>query len=210
MKYFDISPSLREGMTPAWPGDPAYARYLIMSHERGDGVELSAITLSVHTGAHVDAPRHVLAGGTTVGSPPWDVLLGKCQVMDLTGREVVTTSDLEPWAARLGTRVLLKTGFRPPKEVFGPEYVSLDPPAAKWLVERGIRLVGVDTPSVDAFESEELIVHRILATAGVWLLENLALAEVPPGEYELIALPLPLAGAEAAPVRALLRAGSEG
>lgn len=210
MKYFDISPSLREGMTPAWPGDPAYARYLIMSHERGDGVEVSAITLSVHAGAHVDAPRHVLAGGTTVDSPPWDVLLGKCQVIPLTGREVVTISDLEPWVERLGTRVLLKTGFRPPTEVFGPEYVSLDPPAAEWLVERGIRLVGVDTPSVDAFESEELTVHRILGTAGVWLLENLALAEVPPGEYELIALPLPLAGAEAAPVRALLRPWGSG
>jgi arylformamidase len=203
----DITRTLRNGMV-TWPGDPVFSLEKISSIEKGDPANLSLLTLGTHTGTHVDAPSHFLKGGEGVGSLDLDVLLGPCRVVEIHSGDHVCAKDLKGTVPLPQRRLLLKTGNSSGKQrdTFNPGFTALTPDAAKWIIDNGIRLIGVDYLSVEPFDAEEgNPVHRILLEGGVVILENCDLSPVEPGEYELLCLPLKIEGSDGAPVRALLR-----
>ena len=180
-----------------------------MSLEDGGTANVSHLSCSVHTGTHVDAPRHFIEGAPAVDQMALDVLLGPAHVCYLPGAERIYPSDLE----RLGLpqhaeRLLLRTRnselWARNVTEFTPDYVALTAEAAQWLVRRGIRLIGVDYLSVQLFDDPEPTTHRTLLAAGVIIIEGLNLHNVAPGVYHLVCLPLRLAGADGAPARAVL------
>jgi arylformamidase len=183
-----------------WDGDPDVSFEPAASLETGDPANLTRLGLGSHTGTHVDAPLHFLPGGDGVDRLPLDALIGPALVLDLTHVEAdVRAADLDfPAGAE---RLLLKTPNSRlwERDEFAPEHVALEPDAARLLVERGVRLVGVDYLSVGSPET-----HRILLAAGVVPLEGLDLREVEAGAYRLVALPLRLEGVDGAPARVVL------
>lgn len=212
MRIYDISLPISSDL-PIWPGDPELELKRITTLET-DGANVSRLSCSAHTGTHVDAPYHFIAGGTTVEALPLDMLIGPAHVVALPGLRLITPESLAqldlPADAR---RVLLKTDNSrlwsgPDVSTFRRDFVALAPAAARWLVDRGIRLVGVDYLSVEPYTDQGLDphpTHHILLGAGVVIIEGLNLAEVPAGVYELICLPLKLVGADGAPARVVLR-----
>jgi len=212
MRIYDVSLPISSDL-PIWPGDPELELKRIATLE-ADGANVSRLSCSAHTGTHVDAPYHFIAGGTTVEALSLDVLIGPAHVVALPGLRLITPESLAalnlPASAR---RVLFKTDNSglwngPAAGAFRRDFVALAPAAAQWLVDRGIRLVGVDYLSVEPYAEQEPIAyttHHILLGAGVIVIEGLNLAEVPTGVYELICLPLKLVGADGAPARVVLR-----
>ena len=218
-KYWDLSPKVTESL-PVWPGDTAYERTENSRITDGDTVDLSWIKTTLHLGSHADAPRHTEApnAGKPLGidQMPLDAYFGPAVVVEADLRddhnriapEVADRVDL-----RNEQRVLLRTGVdqiqnkaNPEQAQFPTDFAGLSPKLARRLVDAGVRLVGTDAPSIDPFPSQELEVHHLLLGNGIAVLEGLLLAHVPLGHYELIALPLHLADADASPVRAILRA----
>jgi arylformamidase len=200
----DISTPLVDGMAH-WPGDPTPRVTRYADLERGDACTLTALAISAHTGTHVDAPRHYLEHGATLDEMPLGALLGRARVIEITDERRVTAEALAGRRIRRGDRVLLRTRASCPGAPGPPaaaDGAALTPEAASWLVARDVVCVGIDTLSVDPADSSAA--HRILLEAGVWIIEGLLLEGVAAGVYELICLPLRLAGAEGAPARALL------
>ena len=209
MKIHDITRPLQDSLAP-WPGDTGFSFRQNWQMAAGAPVNVGAITMGVHNGTHADAPRHFLPDGATAETLPLDVLVGPAFVLDLSARgdlcAPITREDLAPAiAGRMTLRLLLKTGASPDPDRFPSNIPVLAPGVAAWLGEHGVRLLGVDLPSVDAIDSKDLPNHHALAAADIVILENLDLRAVPPGRYELAALPLPIIGGDAAPVRAILR-----
>ncbi|HEX2122215.1 MAG TPA: arylformamidase [Thermoanaerobaculia bacterium] len=205
MTLIDISPIVDDRIT-VWPGDTAYARTINSRLADGASVNLSDIRTTVHVGAHADAPSHYSASGEDIAARRLEYYVGACNVIhvaDALGRRLVP-SDLanKPITA---ARVLFRTGTFPDPRAWNDDFASLSPELVDWLHERSVILVGIDTPSVDPFDSKELEAHQMLAAHDMANLEGLVLDDVAEGEYELIALPLRLAGADGSPVRAVLR-----
>ncbi len=209
VKLYDITPAVRPGI-PVWPGDTPYRVSLSWSIARGDSVNVSALTTTPHLGAHADAPYHVDEGGATVDQLSLEAFLGPCRLVDVPPEPLILPAHL-PAGTDLcePPRLLLRTGCKVAGTLRGAEFPerfsALSPELARALVAAGARLVGLDSPSVDPFDSTELTAHHLLVEGGVVNLEGLALDGVPPGLYELIALPLRLEGLDASPVRAVLR-----
>ncbi|MHC4277987.1 MAG: cyclase family protein [Planctomycetota bacterium] len=206
MSIIDISVQLYEGMA-SWPGSVDFRLERTMSLERGDEANVSFLNCDVHMGTHIDAPLHFIEGGESVDRIPLDILCGPVCVADLTRVERITESELASVPLPEGTeRLLFKTrnSVLWKAQGFDPNYVALTEGAARWIVEKGIRLVGIDYLSVEPYNKEPSV-HRILLGGGVIVLEGLNLSDALPGRYELICLPLKLMGAEGAPARALLR-----
>jgi arylformamidase len=205
---FDISPPLGPGLA-VFPGDTPLSREVLLDTARGDAITLSTLRATVHLGAHVDAPSHYGAGAPSVEQLPLETFLGTCLVLRVTasGDGIVRRDAVERAldGRPPGPRLLFATGSYPDPGEFRPDFAALDPKLVSWLSERGVRLLGVDTPSVDRADSKDLPAHAACLAAGVAILEGLVLDGVPEGEYELIALPLRLAGFDASPVRAVLR-----
>jgi arylformamidase len=202
VSWLDISQPLEPGMV-VWPGDEAFQSQLSASMRDGDPYNLGSIRLSLHAGTHADAPRHFERDGADIGDCRLDVFIGPALVLDVSGARAVARAAFEP-LSDFPERILLKTGTGV-EAGWHEDFAYLHEDAAAELVRRGVRLVGVDTPSVDEAHSAAWPVHRRLAASGVVVLENLRLAGVAPGWYELVALPLRLRGLEASPVRAALR-----
>ena len=207
----DISVAVREG-TPEWPGDTPFSCAWAWSIAAGASVNVSATTSSPHVGTHADAPLHVRDGWPGSHELPLDAFIGSAHVVDVSGASgAIGLDELERCSAAHGIalasvkRLLLRTGRTIATGSFPDEWPSLTEAAARALLGTGVRLVGVDAPSVDERESKTLPVHHMLFAGGAYLLENLDLRRTPPGEYELIAPPLKLMALDAAPVRALLR-----
>lgn len=202
---FDISP-LVSAQAPIFPGDEPYALRWTARLGPDCPVNLSALTLSPHIGAHADAPLHYADGAASIDQVDLAPYLGPCRVIHAIGcGPLITVDHLRHAAAGLPPRVLLRTCERA-DTVWNPNFSAIAPAALTWLAERGVRLVGIDTPSVDPADSKTLDAHQVLRRHDLRVLENLVLDAVPEGDYELIALPLKLAGACASPVRAVLRA----
>lgn len=202
---FDISP-LVSAQAPIFPGDEPYALRWTARLGPDCPVNLSALTLSPHIGAHADAPLHYADGAASIDQVDLAPYLGPCRVIHAIGcGPLITVDHLRHAAAGLPPRVLLRTCERA-DTVWNPAFSAIAPEALIWLAERGVRLVGIDTPSVDPADSRTLDAHQVLRRHDLRVLENLVLDAVPAGDYELIALPLKLAGACASPVRAVLRA----
>lgn len=206
----DISVLVQPG-TPEWPGDAPFACGWTTRLMDGSSVNLSHTSGSPHVGTHADAPLHVRDDAPASDALPLDAFLGEVLVLDVSdapaGPLVLAADD-----PRLDgcTRLLLRTGRTIADGRFPDDWPVLPATAAAALAQRGLRLLGVDAPSVDARESTTLDVHHALFDNGAWVLENLDLRGVASGRYELIALPQRLAGLDAAPVRALLRDPPQG
>ena len=203
----DISILVRPG-TPEWPGDVPFSCGWSCRLAEGASVNLSHLAGSPHVGTHADAPFHVRDDGPTSDALPLEPFLGPALLIDVSGAEdgeLPLRAD-DPRIAGC-ERLLLRTGRSISAGQFPSGWPVLSAAAARALVRGGIRLVGTDAPSVDERESKTLDVHHALFESGGYILENLDLREVPEGTYELVALPLRLAGLDAAPVRAVLVGG---
>jgi len=204
MRLWDISPAISPA-TPAFPGDTAYTQRWNAEIGPGCPVNVSAIMMSPHLGAHADAPLHYGVGAPAIGTVDLAPFLGPCRVVHALDRGALITRDhLEHAAAGLPPRLLVRTCHRAPTE-WSPTFSALAPPTIAWLASLGIRLVGIDSQSVDPADSKALDSHQQLLKHDMRVLENLVLDDVDEGDYELIALPLKLAHADASPVRAVLR-----
>lgn len=201
---YDISPPITSSLA-VWPGDTPPSREVLLDLTRGDSVTLSTLRATVHLGSHADAPSHYGKGAGDITSRPLERYIGPCEVMRVAvPRGGVVTPELLPRTPS-APRLLLATGSFPDPSVFNEDFAALAPELVDRLHEAGVGLIGVDTPSVDPFTSKLLAAHRRCLAHDVAILEGLVLRDVPEGHYELIALPLPLAGFDASPVRAVLR-----
>jgi len=213
VRLLDVTVPVRAGM-PAYPGEAAPRFHLIKSLARGDIADVSGVAMALHSGTHVDAPNHFLAGAAGVEALPLDVLVGPCRVIDVDADVHVGAADL---ARALGDerpeRILVRTRnsrSRPAcwdRPAFYPDFAALAVDGAHWLVGRGTRLVGIDYLSVEPFGAPEPATHLVLLTAGVVIVEGLDLRDVDAGSYELLCLPLPMTGRDGSPARVVLRTG---
>ncbi|HET7295199.1 MAG TPA: cyclase family protein [Vicinamibacteria bacterium] len=205
-RYYDVTVPLSAAV-PTFPGDPRF--HMEFTHRIADGqpYNVARITLGAHAGTHVDAPYHFLADGATVEALPLEILMGKCRVVEVRAREKIERSELEALDMRADIRVLLKTRMSGQLRVreFQEDFVYLTPDAARYLVQAGIKLVGIDYLSVEKFGSHDFAAHHALLGAGVVIIEGLDLSEVEPGEYDMTCLPLRIAGADGSPARVVLR-----
>ncbi len=206
-RLIDISPAIGVG-APVYPGDTELSIDLAFDPASGDSVTVCRVTLSPHTGAHADAPMHVGAGPGDAASLPLDAFWGPCVVVAVRGVEAIGAGEVERALADTGgavERLLVRTQDAA-YATFPERFPHFTAEGATALARHpGLRLVGIDTFSVDAVDSKDLPAHRALFGAGIVLLEGLDLSNAPPGQYELVALPLKLVGADASPVRAALR-----
>jgi arylformamidase len=205
-QIWDISPPVDAG-SPVFPGDTAYAQHWTASLAPGCPVNVSAITLSPHVGAHADAPLHYDPLGAPVGALDLAPYIGLCRVIHALDTDgLVTLAHLAHALAELPPRVLVRTCRHFPLQAFDAALTAFHPDTLRQLADRGVCLIGIDSASVDPAESKTLPSHQVLRERGLRVLENLWLDAVAEGDYELIALPLKLMTADASPVRAVLRA----
>lgn len=201
--FYDITQPLTPAL-PVWPGDTPFGRTENLLRAHGETVNLSDIRMSLHAGTHADAPWHVEDAWGRAEALDLTAFVGPARVVFVPGRRVIAWADLEAAGVGGAERVLVRTDAV--EDGVFPEAVPvLETAAIREMAARGVRLLGLDVPSVDALESKDLPNHRALFGAGLHLLENLRLRGVEPGDYELLALPLLIPGADAAPVRAILR-----
>lgn len=210
VKIHDISLTIHPDAVPVWPGDPQLELTRFLSLDRGESVNASRLTCSVHMGTHVDAAAHHFAEGGGTDSLSLDALIGVAYVLDCGEAEAVDSTLLDAAQLPSGVRRLL---FRTtnsalwnnlPTSRFHKNFVALTPDAAEWIVDAGVQLVGIDYMSIERFGAEAPVVHRTLLKAGVVIVEGLDLRKVQSGTYELICLPLKLAECDGAPARVVL------
>jgi arylformamidase len=204
MPIYDISIPLSANV-PGWPGDAPYKWHWSWHRSAGATVNVGQVSMSVHTGTHTDAPYHFDDAGKTVDALDLAPYLGPAQVLDVRGRTLIRIQDVEHADLTATPRVLFRSDAWRDHSHFPETIPVLDADVPSWLADRGVVLVGVDVPSMDALDSKDLPIHHALAAHGIAILENLQLSEAPVGVYELIALPLALVGADGSPVRAVLR-----
>ena len=203
-KLWDISPPIAPD-SPLFPGDTAYSQRWTAQIGPGCPVNLSAITMSPHIGAHADAPLHYGPGAATIGTVDLAPYLGPCRVIHaIDCGPLVRPAHLQHAVECLPPRVLVRTCTTAPA-TWSDTFSAFAPETIGWLASLGVRLVGIDSQSVDPADSKMLESHHLLLAHDLRVLENLVLDDVPPGDYELIALPLKLTTADASPVRAVLR-----
>ena len=203
-KLWDISQPLRPAL-PVWPGDTAFTIRQRWTHGDGSPVNVASIELSTHSGAHADAPLHYDPAGLPIEAVALEPYLGPCRVVDARGCKDAIDADLVDahWTPGV-TRMLFRTFDRFPMERWPDNFTAVSAGAIRALSAHGVILVGLDSPSLDPETSKTMDAH-LAVPLDMRILEGLVLDHVPPGDYELIALPLPLAGLDASPVRAVLR-----
>ncbi len=201
---YDVTPSVSADLD-VWPGDTPPTREVLLDMARGDNLTLSTLHATVHLGAHADAPSHYGLDAAPIEQRSLDPYLGPCQVVRVAARRGHRIEPQEIASPIRAERVLLATGTFPDPTRWNEDFAALSPALVDHLHEQGAVLIGIDTPSVDLFDSKDLPAHRRFLAHDMAILEGLVLSEVPEGVYELIALPLPLVGFDASPVRAILR-----
>lgn len=204
-KIWDISPPVHAG-SPVFPGDTPYHQQWAATLSDSCPVNVSAITLSPHVGAHADAPLHYDPQGVAVGALDLTPFLGRCRVIHaLDARPLITLAHLQHALTDVPPRVLVRTYRQFPVAQFDTQLTGFDPACVQHLADLGVQLIGTDSASIDPADSKTLPSHQAIRQRGLRVLENLLLDEIPEGDYELIALPLKLMTADASPVRAVLR-----
>jgi arylformamidase len=203
-KLWDISQPLRPSL-PVWPGDTAFSSRQRWTIGDGSPVNVASFETSTHAGTHADAPLHYDWAGAGADEVALGPYLGPCTVVDARGRGPAVTREFVSGLAELPSRVLFRTYERFPHDAWRSDFTAVAADAIAFLAEQGVRLIGVDAPSLDPQDSKTMDAHRAVLAADMRILEGLVLDEVPPGDYELIALPLKLAGLDSSPVRAVLR-----
>lgn len=202
--FIDVSQTLKAGV-PVWPGDTEFSYDLAWTKDEGGSVNVGTLTMSTHSGTHIDAPFHFDDEGRKILDLDPAVYAGPARVVEVPENASIGAGKLRGHELEGVSRLLIKTGSWRERSVFPERITYLRPDAAAFLARRGVRLVGVDVPSVDPLESKDLPAHHALHKNGIHILEGLVLDSVEPGDYELISLPLPLAEADGSPVRAVLR-----
>ena len=204
MRIIDISQEIRHDMT-VYPGDPRFTSRSVSSFKHGDICEVSELTIGSHCGTHIDAPLHMIPGGATIETMPLEQFIGPCRVLTLAA-PVITEKMLSEHQIQEGERILLRTDpkgeYRPRNGHFNPAVLSMR--AAQYLAQQHVRLVGIDSPTVENMEICDGEIHRTLLGAGVAILEGLLLEKATGEHYFLSALPLSLTGENGAPCRAVL------
>ncbi len=216
--WIDISVTMRDGMVH-WPGDPEC--HVKLHVKLGDPLpgqpgktipcNLTHLSLSAHTGTHMDAPRHFVADGCTMESLPLDAVIGPCRVIEIFHKHKITVEELRAHRLRKGERVLFKTrssvrSWRMARtSTFDEKFIHIPADTAQYLVDRQVMTVGVDYLSVGGYKADGVECHQILLGAQVWIIEGLDLSRIKPGRYDLVCLPLKILGADGAPARAILR-----
>lgn len=202
-RLWDISQPLRADL-PVWPGDTAFAQAGTWQMDAGSPVNVSALTMSTHSGAHADAPLHYASDAPDIASVDLSAYLGECLVVDARGAGMLIRTEHIP---DLGgaERVLFRTFATFPHDAWAGETTAVALDAIDALAAAGVRLVGLDGPSIDPQASKTMDAHLAVLRHDIRVLEGLVLDDVPAGRYELIALPLPIVGGDASPVRAVLR-----
>ena len=205
--WIDISVPLYTGMAH-WPDNPPVRIERVMDLARGDAANVSKIELGAHTGTHMDAPRHFLADGAGIDDMPFDATIGLARVIRIEHPQAILPEELEAHHLQAGERVLFRTRNSERcwnTDQFVEDFVYISAAAAQFLADRQVRTIGVDYLSVGGYVHDGVETHRILLSAGIWLIEGLNLSAVEPGPYELVCLPLRIAGADGALARAILR-----
>ncbi len=212
MKIWDISRTLSDDLAE-WPGDEPFHFQLTRKIADGQSVNLGAIGMSVHNGTHGDARFHFDTNGESIEKAPLEIYLGRAAVVDLTEafsqskeKHLITVEDLQPHSEDIAesSRLLLKTGRWSDSTVFPNQIPVIAANVPSWLQKNGVKLLGLDLPSVDEIDSKSLLNHHALAGAGIAIVESLNLSGVGPGIYNFAALPLKIAGGDGAPMRAVL------
>ncbi|HEU0208225.1 MAG TPA: cyclase family protein [Candidatus Udaeobacter sp.] len=212
MKIWDVSRTLSNKLAE-WPGDEPFRYHLTNEIAKGATVNLGAISMSVHNGTHADARLHFHANSESIEKASLDLYLGRAVVVDLSQsfsrlkeKHLITLDDLRPDAEEIGatSRLLVKTGRWSDSTVFPKKIPVLAADVPMWLQKNGVKLLGVDLPSMDEIDSKSLQNHRALERVGIAIIESLDLSGVAPGVYNFAGLPLKIAGADGAPVRAVL------
>jgi arylformamidase len=205
-RVYDITPAITPNLA-VWPGDTPMTREVLLDIIHGDNITLSTLHATVHLGAHADGPNHYGRDAPAIEQRALEYYLGECQVMQV---EVARATRIAPAMLKspvTAPRVLLATGSFPDVNQWNTDFAALSAELIDFLHDRSVITVGIDTPSVDLFESKDLPAHKAILRHNMSILEGLVLKDVPEGVYELIALPLPLVGFDASPVRAILRKG---
>lgn len=205
MKIYDITMPVSSDL-PTFPGDPPVTVEPVTRLARGDAANVSLITMTTHSGTHIDSPLHYNDHGAPVDRIPLPLLVGKALLVEIHGVRQIGRKELARLPIGGEERLLIKTGnsLLWERPGFIEDYAYLTADGAEYLLETGVRLVGIDYLSVEAFDGSGEV-HRLLLGNGVVILEGLNLDGIPAGSYELICLPLKIAGGDGAPVRAVLR-----
>jgi len=206
MKLIDVSVPLDSNI-PTYPGNTPFQVEAIKRLANGDSSNVSSLHMSAHAGTHVDAPRHFFDDGPGTEHLSLELLCGRARVIELTTRKAVTPEDLAHFDLREDVRLLIKTHNSRlwGSPTFHSDYIGVTEPAAKFLVEHGVKLLGVDYLSVETFKTPGGPAHRMLLGAGTIVIEGLNLRDVEPGTYEMFCVPLAIVGADGAPARVVLR-----
>jgi len=201
---YDISPPITPSLA-VWPGDTPPSREVLLDMQRGDNLTLSTLHTTVHAGAHADGPNHYGADAPGIDERDLDYYLGVCQVVRVKAERGKRIGVDELTQTIEADRVLIASGTYPDPNHFNQDFAGLTPELIHSLNQRNVKTIGIDTPSVDLFESKDLPAHQMFLKLDMAILEGLVLNDVPAGKYELIALPLKLVAFDASPVRAILR-----
>lgn len=202
-RIWDISQRLHSGL-PVWPGDTAFQQAQTWQMSDSVPVNVSALTMSTHSGSHADAPLHYAADAADIASVALQPYIGECLVVDAHGAKgEIEIGDLPHLHS--ADRVLFRTYHQFPYDAWREDFTAIAPEAICWLAAQGVKLVGTDAPSIDPQNSKDMAAHKAVLKADMRVLEGLVLDDVPEGRYELIALPLRIVGGDASPVRAILR-----
>ncbi|HXG55718.1 MAG TPA: cyclase family protein [Vicinamibacterales bacterium] len=205
-KLLDVSVPLVAGL-PAFPGNPDFELQPIKRISEGGSSNVSRLVLGTHTGTHVDAPKHFFDDGAGVEALRLDLLIGRARVVEITRRGGIGPEELAAAGLREDLRVLLKTSNSAlwNSDTFHEDYTHVTEAGARYLVEQGVRVVGIDYLSIEQFRKPGAPAHRMLLSNGVIIIEGLNLAEAEPGMYEMYCLPLPITGGDGAPARVVLK-----
>jgi arylformamidase len=205
-RLIDITVPLKSGM-PTFPGNPEFELQAVKRIAEGASSNVSRLVLGTHTGTHVDAPRHFFDNGITVEALALDLLIGRTRVIEIPKRGGITRDDLAAAGLREDLRVLLKTPNSAlwNNEPFRPDFTYLDESAAAYLVDQGVKVIGVDYLSVEQFKKPGAPAHRALLSRNAIIIEGLNLSDAAPGMYEMYCLPLPVSGGDGAPARVVLK-----
>jgi arylformamidase len=203
MPFYDISIPLTSRLA-VWPGDTPVSVERIARLSDGDSVNLGTLRASLHAGTHADAPYHFDDRGATIDTIPPEMYVGPALVWDVTGCDPITVGDLEKAPLDRAPRLLLRTGGWTDHTIFPTKVPVMAADVPAYLGSRGVRLLGLDVPSVDPIDSKDLALHHSLASNGIHILESLDLSAIETGIYNLSALPVLVAGADAGAVRAVL------
>lgn len=203
-EILDITPVISPKIA-VFPGDTAFQQEFVMDIKQGHNLTLSWIKTTAHLGAHTDAPNHYQAGGESIEKRSLKFYLGAAQVIEVSCRkgQRILVSDLKGKSI-VAPRILFKTQSFPDPNQWNSDFMSLSAEVIEYLAEKKVVLVGIDTPSIDLAEDKILESHKAVAKNNMAILEGVVLDKVREGTYQLVALPLPIQGADATPVRAIL------